>query len=151
MSPIGYARTAGVLFAAEAVFPIVHRLTGSEYLGFTHLHNVVIDTGLAVVWITAAVVAFVRRPSNGPAFLLAGASVSLMHEIMFSVATCDSGPIGAGIPFLVVGGVQLYLIAHTFPAFAERAERHEAAEPQEVEAPTGWRLGRLWLRPKHSH
>jgi hypothetical protein len=151
MSPIGYARTAAGTFAAEAIFPIVHRLTGSAYNGFSHVHDVVIDTGLAVVWITAALVGFLRRPSNGPAFLLAGASVSLIHGFMFSVATCDRGPIGAGIPFLAAGAAQLYLIAHAFPAFAQRAERREVAAPREAEAPPQWHLGRLWLRPRHSH
>jgi hypothetical protein len=151
MSPIGYARTAGVLFAAEAIFPIAHRLTGSAYNGFSHVHDVVVDAGLTVVWVTAALVSFLGKPSNGPAFLLAGASVSVVHGVMFSIATSDRGPVGAGIPFLAAAAVQFYLTAHAFPAFAQRSERREAAESREAEAPPRWHLGRVWLRPRHSH
>jgi hypothetical protein len=147
MSPIGYARTAAVMFAAEAVFPIAHRLTGSAYNGFTHVHDVVIDTCLTIVWLSAALVGFLGRPSNGLAVLLWGACVSVMHGVMFSIATSDKGPVGAGVPFLVAGTVQLYLIAHAFPAFAEGAAPREAREAE----PRRWLVGRLALRLRHSH
>ncbi len=150
MSPIGYARIAAVVFAAQAIFPIVHRLTGSAYLGFTYACSVAIDAVLAVAWITAALVGFLRSPSSGPAFLVAGACVSLMQGFVFSLATCDHGPIGAGVPFFAAGAGQLYLVAHAFPAFAERAERRKT-KARETEAPPHWHLGRVWLRPRHSH
>jgi hypothetical protein len=146
MSPTGYARAAAGLFAAEAVFPIVHRLTGSAYRGFTHLHNVTVDLGLIVIWLSAALVGFLLKPRNGLAILLAGAAVSLIHGVMFSIATCDVGPIGAGVPFLLAGGVQLYFIAHAFPAFTEeaRAAREEARAARE---PHVWHFGPLTWRP----
>jgi hypothetical protein len=146
MSPAGYARTAAGLFAAEAVFPIVHRLTGSEYNGFTHVHNVTIDFGLTVIWLSAAVIGFLLKPRNGLAILLAGASVSLIHGVLFSIASSDKGPVGAGVPFLVVGGLQLFLIAHAFPAFTEeaRAARDEARARE----PHAWQLGHLRWRTR---
>jgi hypothetical protein len=148
MSPTGYARTAAGLFAAEAVFPIVHRLTGSWYNGFAHAHDVTIDTGLFLVWVSAALVGFLLKPRNGLAILLAGAAVSLMHGVMFSIATSDKGPVGAGVPFLLVGGVQLYLIAHAFPAFTEegRAAREEE-KLHRAHEPRVWHLGPLTWRP----
>jgi hypothetical protein len=144
MSPSGHARAAALLFAAEAVFPIAHRLTGSAYNGFSHAHDVTIDTGLTVIWISAALVGLVRRPSNGPAILLGGAAVSLVHGVMFSIATSDVGPRGAGVPFLLAGALQLFFIAHSFPAFAERprAARDEAREREARR----WHIGRLAWR-----
>jgi hypothetical protein len=147
MSPAGYARIAAVSFAAEAIFPIAHRLTGSAYRGFSHVHDVVIDVCLTVVWLSAAVVGFLGRPSNGPAVLLAGACVSVMHGVMFSIATSDFGPRGAGVPFLIVGTVQFFLVAHAFPAFAEGAAPREAREAE----PRRWLVGRLGLRLRHTH
>jgi hypothetical protein len=135
-----------LLFAAEAVFPIAHRLTDSAYHGFTHAHDVTIDTGLTFIWLAAAMVGFTRRPANGQAILLAGAAVSLVHGVMFSIATSDVGPRGAGVPFWVVGALQFYFIAHSFPAFAEqeRAARDEVRERE----PHAWHFGRLRLRAR---
>jgi hypothetical protein len=145
MSPTGHARAAAGLFAAEAVFPIVHRATGSAYHGFSHVHDVTIDFGLTVIWLSAALVGFLLKPRNGLAILLAGAAVSLIHGVMFSIATSDIGPRGAGVPFMLAGGLQLYFIAHAFPAFSEeaRAARDEARARE----PHVWHFGPLRFRP----
>lgn len=149
MSPLGHARAAAGLFAVEAIFPVAHRLTGGAYRGFSHAHDVVIDTGLTFVWLTAAVVGFIGRPRNGPAFLLGGAAVSIIHGFMFNLATCDVGPRGAGLPFLLAAALQSYFIAHAFPAFTEE-ERRARAEARERE-PHIWHIGPLRWRPRHSH
>jgi hypothetical protein len=125
MTPRTSALVAAPLFAAEAAFAIVHRALGGEYLGFTHGHNVVIDLGLAVVWGGAAVACALHR--SWPAFMwmLVGSAVSLIHGVMFCVASGPHGPYGLGIPFLVASGVQLFLWAHAGAAFLERPTPRE--------------------------
>jgi hypothetical protein len=150
MSPLGHARAAAGLFAAEAIFPVAHRLTGGAYHGFSHGHDVVIDTGLTIVWLTAAVVGFLGRPRNGPGILLAGAAVSIIHGFMFSVATCDVGPRGAGLPFLLAAALQSYFIAHSFPAFTEEEQRARA-EARRHEPPHVWHIGPLRWRARQAH
>jgi hypothetical protein len=115
---------AAFLFAAQAAFAIVHRAAGGEYSGFTHVHSVVIDVGLAVIWGGAAVACAVHRSWPAFVWMLVGSAVSLIHGFMFSIATGDHGPYGVGIPFLVAAGVELFLWAHAGPAFLEeRPER----------------------------
>jgi hypothetical protein len=106
------------------------------------VHDLVVDTGLAVTWIAAACVGLIRRPPGAFAILLAASVLSLIHGVMFSIATSDVGPRGAGVPFLVVGTVQLYLVAHAMPSFAQR-------ERARVRERATWRVG--FLRPRHSH
>ena len=64
MKPAVYGRLAALLFAAQAVFPIVHRAVGGEYWGFMHAHNVVIDAGLAFIWSVSAIAGLIQRPPN---------------------------------------------------------------------------------------
>jgi hypothetical protein len=127
VDPVFYSRVAAGLFAVEAVFPIAHRLAGAEYFGFTHAHNVAVDLGLAVIWLSAALVALLRRPLNGLAALLAGAATSVIHGLLFTIATSHSGPSVVGLPFLGAAVVQFYCTAHAVPAFTEEHARREAA------------------------
>jgi hypothetical protein len=126
MSPSAYARVASGLFAAEAIFPIAHRFAGADYRGFAHVHNVVVDSGLAIVWITAAVAGLTRRSGLALAAMCIGALLSLVHGLMFSVATSSVGPYGVGLPFLFAAIAQTYLIVQAAPAF-----RHAPEEPRE--------------------
>jgi hypothetical protein len=145
VSPRGHARLLALTFAAEAAFAIVHRATGTAYPGFSHVHDVVVDTGLAVIWTSSAVAALVHR--GWPAFfmILVGATVSIIHGVNFSIALTQRGPFGVGVPVLVAAAVQFYLAVHAAPAFFEaRAPRAE----QPAAAP--WRPA--WLaRIRHSH
>jgi hypothetical protein len=141
MRPARYAYVAGVLFAAEAAFAIVHRLAGGRYPGFTHTHDVVIDLGLAVIWSAAAVACLIHR--SWPAFVVAfvGSAVSVIHGVMFSVALTHRGPYGVGIPFLIAATVQFYCAVHDAPAFLE-GEQPSTAEPRRRFA---------FLRPRQVH
>lgn len=141
MRPVRYAYVAGVLFAAEAAFAIVHRLAGGRYAGFSHIHDVVIDLGLAVIWSAAALACLIHR--SWPAFVIAfvGSAVSVIHGVLFSIATTDHGPFGVGIPFLVAAAVQFYCAVHDAPAFLA-AEEPSTAEPRRRFA---------FLRPRQAH
>jgi hypothetical protein len=142
VKPARHAQLIALLFAAEAAFAIVHRAVGGEYRGFTHTHNVVIDVSLAVVWIGSALAALLHRGWPALFLTLVGASVSIVHGFMLSVALTDRGPYGVGVPFLLAAAVQLYLIVHAAPAFLEeRAARAPAR-----------RVRPAWLlRLRHSH
>jgi hypothetical protein len=128
-------------------FAIIHLATG-RYRGFTRAHDVVIGTFLATIWMASALIATVQRPRQGFFVMLAGVGATLVHGVMFSVATTGrtSGPHGAGIPFLVGGLLQAYLVVHAAPAFFAPEEVRPAAEA----APAG---RRFWspLRARHSH
>ncbi len=131
MSPSTSARVASVLFAAQATFAIVHPATGGEYRGCTHVHNVVVDLGLAAIWLAATFAGLVQRSGLALAVMCVGAMASLIHGINFSVILSSVGPYGVGIPFVLAAMAETYLIVQAAPAF-----RHVAAEPREP-APAG--------------
>jgi hypothetical protein len=54
MSPSACARIASALFAAEALFAVIHRAVGGQYHGFTLTYSAVVDWLLLVAWTTAA-------------------------------------------------------------------------------------------------
>jgi hypothetical protein len=131
MSPSTCARVAAALFAAQAIFAIVHRATGSGYRGLTHGSSVVVDLGLTVIWLAAAVAGLVRRSGLALVMMCVGAMVSLIHGINFSVSTSSHGPYGVGIPFVFAAIAETYLIARAIPAL-----RPVAVGPREP-APAG--------------
>jgi hypothetical protein len=108
MSPKRYAQAAAVLFAAEAVFAILHLALGGRYPTFTHASSIVIDVVLALVWIAAAVASLTPQTWPAPFLMMFGASVSAMHGFVYTVSTNDSGPLGVGLPFLAAAAVQFY-------------------------------------------
>lgn len=129
MKPSTHARIAAAIFAAQACFPILHRATGGRYAGFTFVHDVIVDTGLAAIWLAAVLAGVMHRPPRAWFVLIAGMGLSVIHGIMYSIATSVDGPRGAGIPFLVAAVVEGYFVANAAPAFrSRRAQReHEAA------------------------
>jgi hypothetical protein len=136
MSPSTSARIASALFAAEAVFAVVHLLVGGGYRGYVHSFGVIVDCGLAAIWIAATVAGVVQRSGLALATMWVGAAVSIVHGFLFSVQTSSVGPYGVGLPFVFAAGAQAYLIAQATPAF-----RHAHAEPGEAE-PAGPMFGR---------
>jgi hypothetical protein len=138
MKPQHAAEGAALVFLAEATFAVVHRISGGEYGRFTHVHNVVIDIGLAAIWLGAAAAVMVRR--GFPIFFLAmvGAAVSLIHGLMFSVASPGTG---VGIPFMVACVVIAFLLKRSVPAW----DTTTAAPVEAAHAPR-WRF----LRPRHA-
>jgi hypothetical protein len=125
LKPQHAADIAALVFLAEAAFAVIHRLSGGEYWGFTHLHNVVIDLGLAAIWLSAAAAVTIRH--SFPVFFVAivGGAVSLIHGLMFSVASRGTG---FGVPFIVAAVLLGFLLTHSVPAWdtttAAPAEAH---------------------------
>jgi hypothetical protein len=150
MTPSSYARAAAVLFAVEAIFPIAHRLAGAEYRGLTHTFTVVVDVGIAIVWIAAAIAGFLQRSSFGLSVMFVGAAVSLIHGFNFSVATSSVGPYGVGIPFVLVAAVQTYLTVLGAPAFRPTAIAEGATEAEPGAHTFGDRV-RAALAPRARH
>lgn len=142
MKPATSARIAGGLFLAEALFAVLHRALGGEYKGFTHLHNVVVNLGLAVIWGGAAVMCALHRTWPAFVWVLVATAASLVHGVMFSLATGFSGPIGAGIPFLLAAGIEAWCWVYAGSAFLEPAP----AAPQEPGERRFWHR-----RVAHSH
>jgi hypothetical protein len=146
MKPATYAKLAALLFAAQAIFAVVHRLVGGEYRGFTHVHNVVIDILLAVIWTAATVTALMRRPPKAGVLLVLGAIASLMHGLMFNLTSADEGPRGAGIPFLLAAIVESLFIVRAAPAFQVVGRETPEARREEP------RHRHFFpLRPRHTH
>jgi hypothetical protein len=142
--PKHYARVAAVLFAAEAVFAVVHLALGAHYAHFTRGHNVVIDILLTLTWTTAAVASLTPRTWPAPALMMWGAAVSGIHFFNYTIATNDVGPMGVGIPFLAAAGVQFFCIFHAAPPL-ELTPVVPEPQPQPRRLPA-WVLR---LRPTH--
>ena len=142
MSPKHYARVAAVLFAAQAVFAVVHLALGAHYPHFTHVHNVVIDLLLALAWATAAVASMTPQIWPAPALMLWGAAVSAVNGFMITLATNDYGPMGVGIPFFALAAVQFFCTFHAAPPLTPLVPE-PAPEPRR--RPAWW----LRLRPTH--
>ncbi len=141
MSPKVYARTAAVLFAAEAVFAIVHLAFGADYPHFVHALNVVTDLVLAVVWGAAAVASLTPQTWPAPFLMITGAGASATQGFMYTVSTNDVGPMGVGLPFLAAALVQVYCTFHAAPPLTP-------VVPQAAPARRRW----AWrLRLRHSH
>jgi hypothetical protein len=138
VKPTTSARIAAGLFLAQALFPVLHRALGGRYWGFTHTHDVVIDTGLALTWGGAAVASILHRGWPGFLLMLAGALASLVHGLMYSLVTGIHGPVGVGIPFLVAAGIEIWCWANASSAF--RAPAAEAPrEEKKAKEPRFWR------------
>ena len=115
MSPKRYALVAGVLFAAQAIFAVVHLAVGGRYPPFTHAYSVVTDVVLAVVWATAAVASLTPLTWPAPFLMMCGASVSAMWGFVYTVAANDYSPTGIGLPFLAAAGVEFFCIFRAAP------------------------------------
>jgi hypothetical protein len=130
VKPFTFGRLAAATFAAEALFPIIHRAVGARYHGFTHIHDVVVDFGLAAVWLASALAGALGRPPRAFFVMLAGASLSFIHFIMFSISLSNHGPRGASLPWLVLFPIQMYLVVRSAPMFFEQpATSTHAQEP----------------------
>ncbi len=144
MRPKHYARVAAVLFAAEAVFAVVHLALGAHYGHFTRGHNVTIDVLLFLAWSAAAVASLTPKTWPAPAVMMWGAAVSAIHFFNYTIATNDVGPMGVGLPFLAAAGVQFFCIFHAAPPLELTPVVPEPApEPRRLPA---WALR---LRPTH--
>jgi hypothetical protein len=117
VSPKRYAQVAGVLFAAQAVFAVIHLALGANYTPhFTHPFSVATDVVLAVASAAAAVASL--TPLTWPAafVMICGASVSAMQFFIYTLATNPAfGPKGVGVPFLAAAGVQFFCIVRAAP------------------------------------
>jgi hypothetical protein len=142
--PKHYARLAAVLFAAEAVFAVVHLALGAHYHHFTRGHNVVIDILLALTWSAAAVASLTPQTWPAPAVMMWGAAVSAVNGFMLTLATNDVGPTGVGLPFFALAAVQFFCIFHAAPPLQLTPVVSEPVfEPRRLPA---WVLR---LRPTH--
>jgi hypothetical protein len=133
---------AAVLFAAEAVFAVVHLALGAHYPHFTHAHNVVIDVLLALAWSAGAVASLTPLTWPAPFLMMWGAAVSAVNGFMLTLATNDYGPMGAGLPFFALAAVQFYCTFHAAPPLT-RVAPEPTTEPRRRPA---WLLR---LRPTH--
>lgn len=141
MKPATAGRVAAATFAAEMLFPILHQALGGSYTGFSHVHDVTIDTGLAVIWGASAIAGLVQRPDRAFFVMLAGTAVTFVHFVMFSVATGIHGPYGVSLPWLALFPLQAWLVCRSAPAFfARQPEPEREAEPHPF-----WAR----LRPRH--
>jgi hypothetical protein len=114
VKPQHYAEVASLILAAEATFAITHRLMGGEYRGYVHEFNVVIDVGLAALWLAAATAAMLHRSSSRAFVLVALATlVSFLHGMMFSIASAR----GLGLPFVVAAVVLVVALKRSLPAW----------------------------------
>ncbi|HTQ41750.1 MAG TPA: hypothetical protein VMI75_03265 [Polyangiaceae bacterium] len=144
MRPMHYARVATALFAAEAIFAIVHLALGAHYHHFTRGHNVTIDILLFLSWSTAAVASLKPQTWPAPVLMMWGAAVSAVHCFMFTLATNDVGPTGVGLPFIAAAAVQFFCIFHAVPPL-ELTPVVPEPEPERRRLPA-WVLR---LRPTH--
>jgi hypothetical protein len=144
MQPARYARVAAAIFAAEAVFAVIHLAVGGTYRGSTRAFSVVTDAWIGVLWGASAIAGFVQRPWQGHFVMFFGMLASIWHGVMISVLLSGRGPYGVGITFLAAGAVQAYCLWHAAPAFYE--PRPQAAPPAERHP----LLARLRLRHTHS-
>ncbi len=140
--PSTYALYAAALFALQALFPIVHRLAGGQYHGYTHAFSAVVDVVLAALWIAAAVAGVVRRSGLALAVMCVAAAATHVHGFLLSVSTSSHGPYGVGIPFLVASGLEAFFLAQATPAF----RREAADEPSALD-----RLRGALHRRAHAH
>lgn len=124
-----YAEVAAALFLAQAAFAIVHRISGAEYRHFVHLQNVIIDVGLATIWIAGAIACFTRRSKAAFLAVIAAVLVTFMHGIMFSLAAPGKG---YGVPFLVSSALLSLLLARSARAWSSAAT--PSAARQEIHA-----------------
>jgi hypothetical protein len=136
MRPRRYAQLAAVIFLAQAMFAVVHRISGGEYGHFIHVQNVLVDLSLAVLWLGGAAGCLVRRSMVAFFAVLLAALASYMHGIMFSVAAPGTG---YGVPFLVASALLPLLVALSSPAWKVR--------PEPTEVPRAHGAG---LRPRHA-
>jgi hypothetical protein len=143
VNPRRYALVASALFAAQAIFAIVHLAMGASYPSFTHAYSVVTDVVLAVSWATAAVASLTPLTWPAPFLMMWGAAVSAMWGFLYTVATNDVGPTGVGLPFLAAAGVQFYCIFRAAPPLTPVELQPSASRP------------RRWLawmpRLRHTH
>jgi hypothetical protein len=130
---------AAVLFAAEAVFAIVHLALGAHYPHFTHVHNVVIDALLAALWSTAAVASLTPLTWPAPFLMLCGAAVSAVHGFMYTLGTNDHGPTGVGLPFFAAAAVQFFCTFQAAPPLSP-------VVPAPASPPRRWLARALRLR-----
>jgi hypothetical protein len=142
MSPKHYALLAFVLFAAEAVFAIVHLALGAHYPHFVHVNNVLTDVVLIVVWSAAAVASLTPQTWPAPFLMLCGAALSAVQGFMYTVSTNDVGPTGAGLPFFAAALVQFFCTFKAAPPLTPVAPEPEP-EPR--------RLPAWLLRWRHTH
>jgi hypothetical protein len=98
MRPQRYAELASLMFAGEATFAIVHRVTERVYSGYVPAFSFAIDDADAVLWVAAATAAMLHRPRPWAFVLVALAAVaSLVYGVTFSIASKR----GLGVPFMV--------------------------------------------------
>jgi hypothetical protein len=143
VSPKRYALVASLLFAAQAIFAVVHLALGAKYPSFTHASSVVTNVVLAVAWATAAVASLTPLTWPAPFLMMCGASISAMWGFVYTVATNDYGPTGAGLPFLAAAGVEFYCIFRAAPPLTPVVPKPSASRP--------WRAA-VWMhRLRHTH
>jgi hypothetical protein len=125
---------AAVLFAAEAIFAVVHLALGAHYPHFTHVHNVVIDVLLTLAWATAAVASLSPLTWPAPVLMMWGAAVTAVNGFMVTLATNDVGPMGVGIPFFALAPVQFFCIFKAAPPLTPVVPEPEAPPSRRMPA-----------------
>lgn len=123
MKPAHHAEVAAIVFLGGVAFAVTHLVSGAHYGHFVHLHNVIIDVGLATIWSAAALASLVRRTFASFLAVVAGTAVAHIHGFLFSVAAPGTG---AGVPFLIASSVLLPLLF----TWSAPAWRTAAAAPE---------------------
>jgi hypothetical protein len=143
VSPKRYALVACALFAAQAIFAVVHLALGAKYASFTHAYSVVTDVLLAVAWATAAVASLMPLTWPAPFLMMCGASVSAMWGFVYTAATNDHGPTVVGLPFLAAAGLAFYCTFRAAPPLTPVVPKPAAPRSRRAVA---------WLpRLRHTH
>lgn len=115
MKPRSYALIAAGVFGAEAAYVALHAITGTEYAGFTHAHNVVIDALMTALWLTAAVALSMRRAPPAFAVIAFGVMVSFANGFLYAVA----GGHALGLLFLAGAAITGYCVKRSMPPLTE--------------------------------
>jgi hypothetical protein len=144
VSPKSYGLIAAVLFAAQAIFALVHLAMGGVYPSFTHVYSVVTDFVLAISWATAAVASLAPQNWPAPFLMMCGAAVSVMWGFVYTVATNDHEPSFVGVPFWAAAAVAFFCIYRAVPPLTP-------AEPKPAPSRRPWRAMAWVQRLRHAH
>jgi hypothetical protein len=118
MQPRSYATVASVILLAEGTFAAVHRLLGGEYGQFAHIHNIIIDVAIMVIWFAAGFSAMFPGPSGTIYLVMLGIAVSVIHGVLFCLSTGTA----YGLPFLVAAAVLVWVLVRSAPAWRNPAD-----------------------------
>ncbi len=122
MKPTHYGQIAAVIFAAEGAFAVTHLIVGGKYDHFPHLLNVIVDVGLAAIWLAAAVAVTIRHTLAAFLAVVVGGVATHLHGILFSTVSPGTG---VGVPFLLASCILPVLAVRSAPAWTAAAREAE--------------------------